>query len=72
MKVIFMRSFRYEGKDLLWLKRPAGTQAAAQSTQAILLNLIGILNPIFNRFSRSFACEPAQYNFLQCTHQKNL
>jgi hypothetical protein len=34
MKVIFMRSFRYEGKDLLWLKRPAGTQAAAQSTQA--------------------------------------
>jgi hypothetical protein len=34
MKVIFMRSFRYEGKDLLWLKRPAGTQAAAQSTPA--------------------------------------
>jgi hypothetical protein len=34
MKIIFMRSFRYEGKDLLWLKRPAGTQAAAQSTQA--------------------------------------
>ncbi len=34
IKVIFMRSFRYEGKDLLWLKRPAGTQVAAQSTQA--------------------------------------
>jgi hypothetical protein len=34
IKVIFMRSFRYEGKDLLWLKRPAGTQAAAQSTLA--------------------------------------
>ena len=34
VKVIFMRSFRYEGKDLLWLKRPAGSQVAAQSTQA--------------------------------------
>ncbi len=34
MKVIFMRSFRYEGKDLLWLKRPVGSQAAQQSTQA--------------------------------------
>jgi len=34
IKVIFMRSCRYEGKDLLWLKRPAGTEVAAQSTQA--------------------------------------
>jgi hypothetical protein len=34
IKVIFMRSFRYEGKDLLWLKRPAGSPAASQSTQA--------------------------------------
>jgi hypothetical protein len=34
MKFIFMRSFRYEGKDLLWLKRPAGSQVATQSTQA--------------------------------------
>jgi len=34
MKVIFMRSFRYEGKDLLWLKRPAGSAAATPSTQA--------------------------------------
>ncbi len=34
MKVIFMRSFRYEGKDLLWLKRPLGSPAAVQSTQA--------------------------------------
>jgi hypothetical protein len=33
-KVIFMRSFRYEGKDLLWLKRPSGSPANAQSTQA--------------------------------------
>ncbi len=33
IKVIFMRSFRYEGKDLLWLKRPVGSQAAPQSTQ---------------------------------------
>ncbi len=34
IKVIFMRSFRYEGKDLLWLKRPAGNQSATQSSQA--------------------------------------
>jgi hypothetical protein len=34
IKVIFMRSFRYEGKDLLWLKRPVGSAAATQSTQA--------------------------------------
>lgn len=34
IKVIFMRSFRYEGKDLLWLKRPVGSQAVTQSTQA--------------------------------------
>ena len=34
MKYIFMRSFRYEGKDLLWLKRPAGSQVTTQSTQA--------------------------------------
>lgn len=34
MKFIFMRSFRYEGKDLLWLKRPAGSQVTTQSTQA--------------------------------------
>jgi len=34
MKVVFMRSFRYEGKDLLWLKRPAGSQAVTPSTQA--------------------------------------
>lgn len=34
IKVIFMRSFRYEGKDLLWLKRPSGSPANAQSTQA--------------------------------------
>jgi hypothetical protein len=34
IKAIFMRSFRYEGKDLLWLKRPTGSQAQAQSTQA--------------------------------------
>jgi hypothetical protein len=34
IKVVFMRSFRYEGKDLLWLKRPAGSQVAVQSTQA--------------------------------------
>jgi len=25
IKVVFMRSFRYEGKDLIWLKRPAGS-----------------------------------------------
>lgn len=34
IKVVFMRSFRYEGKDLLWLKRPAGSQVTVQSTQA--------------------------------------
>ena len=34
IKVIFMRSFRYEGKDLLWLKRPVGSPAVTQSTQA--------------------------------------
>ncbi|MCU0631169.1 MAG: hypothetical protein MUF37_08465 [Methanoregulaceae archaeon] len=34
IKSIFMRSFRYEGKDLLWLKRPAGSQVTTQSTQA--------------------------------------
>jgi len=33
IRVIFMRSFRYEGKDLLWLKRPVGSQVAPQSTQ---------------------------------------
>jgi len=34
IKVIRMRSFRYEGKDLLWLKRPAGSSAPAQLNQA--------------------------------------
>lgn len=34
IKILYMRSFRYEGKDLTWLKRPVGSSATAQSTQA--------------------------------------
>jgi hypothetical protein len=31
VRIIFMRSFRYEGKDLLWLKRPVGNPDIAAS-----------------------------------------
>jgi hypothetical protein len=33
VRIIFMRSFRFEGKDLLWLKRPVGNPDIAASTK---------------------------------------
>jgi hypothetical protein len=34
MKILYMRSFRYEGKDLQWLKRPVGNPVVSQPPQA--------------------------------------